>query len=62
MRDECETLEGIGATSDIDIKIDTHSCNLGEDVTDFRFELGVENSVSEIEHVLVCLSYLSFWS
>ena len=31
----------------IDVKIDTKVCDLGEDVVNLRFELGVENNVTE---------------
>jgi hypothetical protein len=40
------------------VKIETHSCSLGQDfvsVANFRFELGVESSAAEMERVLVML-------
>ncbi len=44
----------IGASSD-DVKVDIQDYDLGEDVADLRFELGVESSTTEAELVLVVL-------
>ena len=43
----------------IDVKVDTLGCDLGENVTNLRFDLGEENSVSETEKVLVMLWMLN---
>jgi len=45
-------LEGLGAPSILRL-IRSHGCSLGEDVVDF--DLGVQNSVEEMEQVQVCL-------
>ena len=43
------------------VKIDTHSCRIGQYVVNLRFEVGVENSVTEMEHVQVCLCKFNSW-
>ncbi len=35
----------------VDVKVDTSGCDLGEDVANLRFELGVESSAMETELV-----------
>ena len=34
---------------------DTECCRLGDDVADFRFELGVEHRAAKMKHVVVCV-------
>jgi hypothetical protein len=47
----------IGASSG-DVKVDIQDYDLGEDVADLRFELGVESSTAEAELVMVVLCML----
>ena len=37
----------------VDVKVDAQCSDLGEDVADLRFELGVKDSAAEAELVLV---------
>jgi hypothetical protein len=43
----------------IDVKVDTQGCGLGEDVSDLRFELGVESSAAETKVFLIVLCMLN---
>ena len=54
VRGECVIFKVYIYEREICVKVDTQSSSLEVNVTEFRFELGVEHDVVKTKHVVIC--------